>query len=320
MKMKNTLMSSVLLASVAAFPAVAQQATTETDTDIVSPTEEGATNGSAMDTTGGTAGGATGGTQDDPTRNTPILPQAEQPTQVSPESTTPGAASPGTNSPDPAPGDPTGGTGGAGTLPDPGPDAASDAEPGAEPGTAPDAAQGAPDANAPAATTDPVPQAPAADLGGPTGAAGVTPPDGFEPFDDPRTLTAETLTGQTVYGANDENISSISDLVLEADGSITAVILNVGGFLGFGARDVAVPFEELQIFRSGQDDLRVYLPWTEEQLEAQPEYTPEAEGGTGEYGADGPVPVDGTLGDGGADGLGGGTGATGGETAPAANQ
>lgn len=57
-----------------------------------------------------------------------------------------------------------------------------------------------------------------------------------------------------------------------ASGEISHVVLDVGGFLGIGTHTVAVPMEELQVFRDEGNNLRVYLPWTEAQLEALPEY------------------------------------------------
>ncbi|MFD1913028.1 PRC-barrel domain-containing protein [Halodurantibacterium flavum] len=266
MKMKNTLISSVLLASVAAFPGLAQQvqAPTDTETDIVSPTEEGVTQGDATGTTPANPPGSTA----------PVLPPPDQPSAVTGEGADPSVASPGMSSPDPAPGDPTGGTAGSTSIVDPtGGDAT--ATTGETPTPGGGVAEG----------TAAQPQTGAGD-GALAGAQMVSPPDGYEPFSDPRTLTAETLTGQNIYGSDDQNISTVSDLVLDAEGAVVAVIADVGGFLGFGARSVTVPYEELQIFRSGQNDIRVYLPMTQEELEALPEYMPEAEGGTGEFGED----------------------------------
>lgn len=59
---------------------------------------------------------------------------------------------------------------------------------------------------------------------------------------------------------------------VDTEGQITHVVLDVGGFLGIGAHTVAVPLNALQVFRDGNNDLRVYLPWTQEQLEALPEF------------------------------------------------
>lgn len=91
---------------------------------------------------------------------------------------------------------------------------------------------------------------------------------------DPADLTAETLTGARVYGTNDEDIGEIDELLLSEDGTtVEKVVLDVGGFLGMGEREVAVTMEELHIMRSDDGmDFRVYMDATQEELEAQPEY------------------------------------------------
>ncbi|NND92525.1 MAG: PRC-barrel domain-containing protein [Granulosicoccus sp.] len=97
--------------------------------------------------------------------------------------------------------------------------------------------------------------------------------DGYMPLE-PADLTTEDLTGARVYGANDEDIGEIDELLLSEDGkSIDRVIVDVGGFLGMGEHEVAVTMEELHIMRSDDgSDFRVYMDATEEELEAQPEY------------------------------------------------
>jgi hypothetical protein len=85
-------------------------------------------------------------------------------------------------------------------------------------------------------------------------------------------LTAEELSGARVYGAGDEDVGEVDELILSDDGSIQQVVLDVGGFLGMGEHHVAVTMDELQIMRGEGDDIRVYIEATQEQLEAQPEY------------------------------------------------
>ncbi len=91
---------------------------------------------------------------------------------------------------------------------------------------------------------------------------------------EPVDLTAERLTGVRVYGANDEDIGEIDELLLSEDGSnIDQVVVDVGGFLGMGEHEVAVTMEELHIMRSEDGmDFRAYMDATQEELEAQPEY------------------------------------------------
>jgi hypothetical protein len=88
------------------------------------------------------------------------------------------------------------------------------------------------------------------------------------------TLTVNDLTNAVVYDRFDERVSGIHDVLLSADGTtVEAVLIDVGGFLGIGARTVAVPIDMIDILYDPQtDDVRVYLAMTEQELEAQPEY------------------------------------------------
>jgi sporulation protein YlmC with PRC-barrel domain len=63
----------------------------------------------------------------------------------------------------------------------------------------------------------------------------------------PGQMLGSDLRGTRVYGASNESIGDISDLVVDRDGRLAAVIVGVGGFLGIGQKDVAVPFEALEI-------------------------------------------------------------------------
>ena len=86
-------------------------------------------------------------------------------------------------------------------------------------------------------------------------------------------MTAEDLTGARVYGAKDEDVGEISELLMTDDGKIDRAVIDVGGFLGIGERSVAVTFDELQIIRTDDgSDFRVYIDSTKEALEQQPEY------------------------------------------------
>ena len=47
---------------------------------------------------------------------------------------------------------------------------------------------------------------------------------------------------QNVYGPPDNKIGGVDDILIDKEGRVTAVIIGVGGFLGMGEKDVAVPF------------------------------------------------------------------------------
>lgn len=54
------------------------------------------------------------------------------------------------------------------------------------------------------------------------------------------------LIGVNVYNSNNEKIGDIKELMVAQNGKIDLVVIGVGGFLGMGAHDVAVKFEELK--------------------------------------------------------------------------
>lgn len=88
----------------------------------------------------------------------------------------------------------------------------------------------------------------------------------------PDQLRADNLMGTAVYGANDEHVGEIGDVVLTPEGEVEAVIVDVGGFLGIGEKEVAVSMENLVFMTDEGGDLFLYTEFTEEQLEAQPAY------------------------------------------------
>jgi sporulation protein YlmC with PRC-barrel domain len=85
-------------------------------------------------------------------------------------------------------------------------------------------------------------------------------------------LTAENIIGSTVYGNNEENVGEVGDLVMSQDGQIDAVIIDVGGFLGIGEKEVAVGMDNLEFMLDENGNRYLYTPFTQEQLEAQPAY------------------------------------------------
>jgi hypothetical protein len=52
--------------------------------------------------------------------------------------------------------------------------------------------------------------------------------------------------------ANNETIGDVNDVLLDRSGAAQAIVIGVGGFLGIGEKDVAVPFGALE-FASSRD-------------------------------------------------------------------
>lgn len=88
----------------------------------------------------------------------------------------------------------------------------------------------------------------------------------------PEALTAEQLTGASVHDATDASIATVSDLVLTSEGQVTDVVLDVGGFLGIGAKSVAIPMERLTIAMRDGGDVTLWVDMSREELEALPDH------------------------------------------------
>jgi len=57
---------------------------------------------------------------------------------------------------------------------------------------------------------------------------------------------APKLVGVGVYGPNGKQVGKIDDLLMDHSGATQTVVIGVGGFLGFGKKEVAVPFSAVQ--------------------------------------------------------------------------
>jgi sporulation protein YlmC with PRC-barrel domain len=57
---------------------------------------------------------------------------------------------------------------------------------------------------------------------------------------------ASKLDGLNVYNNNNEKIGDIKEMLLDNSGKVEAVVIGVGGFLGMGEHDVAVPFDQIK--------------------------------------------------------------------------
>lgn len=83
-------------------------------------------------------------------------------------------------------------------------------------------------------------------------------------------VRASDIQGRNIIGTDDETIGTVDDIYLDYDEhTVRYCTVDVGGFLGIGAKTVLVPFERLQW--SGED---LYLPVDKETLEQAPEFDP----------------------------------------------
>jgi sporulation protein YlmC with PRC-barrel domain len=89
-----------------------------------------------------------------------------------------------------------------------------------------------------------------------------------EEFIQPNQMRASKMIGSAVYDVQNRDIGKVRDLVLDRDGRISAVIVDVGSFLGMGGKNVAVKLSDLKT-----DNNRLTLDRTKEQLQQMANYS-----------------------------------------------
>ncbi|WP_322895858.1 MULTISPECIES: PRC-barrel domain-containing protein [unclassified Yoonia] len=105
-----------------------------------------------------------------------------------------------------------------------------------------------------------------------------TPVEGDEPYlmgDERSALTASDLQGINLTDMAGERIGTISEIVLTDDGQVGDVIIDVGGFLGIGAKSVAIAFEDIELTREEgamSDTLQATTMITADQFETMEEW------------------------------------------------
>jgi putative membrane protein len=76
---------------------------------------------------------------------------------------------------------------------------------------------------------------------------------------------------QNVYDPSDNTIGEVSDLLMDKNGHVKAVILSVGGFLGVGGKYVSVPFNALNV-KEKNDKRYLVMDTTKDALTKAPGY------------------------------------------------
>src|SRR3981081_3023550 len=83
----------------------------------------------------------------------------------------------------------------------------------------------------------------------------------------PDQIRASKMIGSAVYDVQNRNIGSVKDLVLDRDGRVAAVVVDVGSFLGVGGKYVAISMSDIKT-----DNNRLTLDRSKEQLQQMAEY------------------------------------------------
>jgi sporulation protein YlmC with PRC-barrel domain len=60
------------------------------------------------------------------------------------------------------------------------------------------------------------------------------------------------IVGKALYGVDGVKVGTVGDVVVGQGGRVEAAMVSVGGFFGFGARNVAVPLDRIRVGEGGR--------------------------------------------------------------------
>jgi len=87
-------------------------------------------------------------------------------------------------------------------------------------------------------------------------------------------LSANAMIGTKIRNEAKDSIGAVQDLYLDGQGAIKTVVVSVGGFLGIGAKDVAIKWSDLKLSQDGKS-LVLTTSLGKDELKALPDYSAE---------------------------------------------
>jgi hypothetical protein len=99
-----------------------------------------------------------------------------------------------------------------------------------------------------------------------------SPKDQFVTLQPAGQWLSSQFIGQRVANDAGETVGNISDLLFDKGGRIVNVVIGVGGFLGIGEKNVAMPYTALSITADANGKRVVKLAVSKEQLKAAPDF------------------------------------------------
>jgi sporulation protein YlmC with PRC-barrel domain len=88
----------------------------------------------------------------------------------------------------------------------------------------------------------------------------------------PEGTTVTNFYKHNVYDPSDNKIGDVDDVLIDTEGHVTAMIIAVGGCLGVGEKDVAVPFSSIRASEKN-DKWYLVLNTTKDALKSAPGFT-----------------------------------------------
>lgn len=87
----------------------------------------------------------------------------------------------------------------------------------------------------------------------------------------PEPVSEEALRGATVHDRQGAEIGDVNDVVLDDEGRVVSVVIEVGGYVGIGSHAVSIDARHLSV-RDEDEGTRIILGMTRDELRELPEY------------------------------------------------
>ena len=84
-------------------------------------------------------------------------------------------------------------------------------------------------------------------------------------------VTVTNWYKQSVYSPDNTKIGKVDDVLVDNSGKVTTLMVGVGGFLGAGEKDVAVPFDAVHLTKK-DNSWYLTMDTTKDSLKSAPGY------------------------------------------------
>jgi sporulation protein YlmC with PRC-barrel domain len=88
----------------------------------------------------------------------------------------------------------------------------------------------------------------------------------------PGQIRLTQMNGATVYDVQNQKIGDVKDVILDRNGRVADVILDVGAFLGMGGKLVAVSMNDIKVSFDDNNKPKFAVDMTKEQLKSAQAY------------------------------------------------
>jgi sporulation protein YlmC with PRC-barrel domain len=100
------------------------------------------------------------------------------------------------------------------------------------------------------------------------------PPETFVAVRSADEWRASKIIGSSIAGPGGATIGDVNEVLVDTDGGVRYVVIGVGGFLGIGEKNVAVPFSQLTIVPTKDGDAieKISVTYTKDELKQAPTF------------------------------------------------